>query len=158
MSSKTGTVNSGFACDAQPVKTGPWLHLTIYAASNERQFPWAGVSWGWTAVAVNVSSENAKRATTLDFSRLRTFSTTNKGGQGRWFLTRFASLVSCPFFPLRLVYTYDASISTSISHVWTGTTQAQAQEKGTRAYACARVALVHTWLMLVLASYVWTSL
>ena len=52
----------------------------------------------------------------------------------------------------RLVYTYDASISTSISHVWAGTTQAQ--EKGTRACAC--VVPVHTWLMLVLmlASYV----
>ena len=59
---------------------------------------------------------------------------------------------STEFQHLRLVYTYDASttISTSMSHVWTGTTQAQAQEKGTRACAC--VVPVHTWLMLVLAS------
>ena len=48
------------------------------------------------------------------------------------------------------------SISASISHVWTGTTQAQ--EKGTRACACACVVPVHTWLMLVLASYVKTCL
>ena len=51
-----------------------------------------------------------------------------------------------------LVYTYDASIS--ISHVWTGTTQAQ--EKGKRSFfscaraSCAFVVPVHTWLMLVL--------
>ena len=47
----------------------------------------------------------------------------------------------------RLVFTYDAGTSTSINHVWTGTTQAQAQE-GTRACAC--VVPVHTWLMRVL--------
>ena len=62
------------------------------------------------------------------------------------------------FGALRLVYTYDASTSistsTSISHVWTGTTQAQAQARVPFSCACACVVPVHTWLMLVLASYV----
>ena len=40
----------------------------------------------------------------------------------------------------RLVYTYDAS--TSISHVWTGMMQAQAQEKGMLACACACACVV----------------
>ena len=69
---------------------------------------------------------------------------------------------------LRLVYTYDAStsmsISASISHVWTGMTQAQSQEKGTRAlclclrrpgshvaYACACVVRVNqSYVILVM--------
>ena len=45
-------------------------------------------------------------------------------------------------FLLRLVHTYDAS--TSISHVWTGTTQAR--ERVLFSCACACVVPVHTWL------------
>ena len=56
----------------------------------------------------------------------------------QWSETRVLQYVQRPL-QLRLVYTYDAStsISTCISHVWTGTTQAplaQAQEKGTRSF------------------------
>ena len=51
---------------------------------------------------------------------------------------------SCQINHYRLVYTYDArtsiSTSASVSHVWTGTTQAQAQGKGTR--ACAYIFVV----------------
>ena len=54
----------------------------------------------------------------------------------------------------------DASIATTISHVWTGTTQAQTHARVP--FSCASVVPVHTWLMLalvlVLASYVQTSL
>ena len=54
------------------------------------------------------------------------------------------------------------STSTSILHVRTGTTQAQAQARVPFSCACACVVPVHTWLMLVrmlvLASYVYTSL
>ena len=60
---------------------------------------------------------------------IRCVSTTVKHDIGQW----------------RLIYTYDASTSTSISHVWTGTTQVQTHEKGTRACACACVVTVHTW-------------
>ena len=113
---------------------------------------WSGFeNWNpvYSQLLYQVTTELLTRPSQFDKIRPRNQPCTNQ----KCFLVVVTFRVGVPFtktdvvdwrFDYRLVYTYDArtSISISISHVWTGTTQAQAQEKGTRACACVYACVV----------------
>ena len=74
----------------------------------------------------------------------------------RWLYYQFLLYLAHTFLYEKVgrMYVLNLGVSTSISHVWIGTTQAKAQAKAQASapfsLACACVVPVHTWLMLAL--------